>query len=57
MLIISPNGARLEHSIRFSFTATSNEAEYEALMLGLGICLASGAKNVIAHTDSQLIAG
>ena len=56
LLIISPNGARLEHAVRFKFMATNNEAKYEALLLGLGICLASGAKMVIAHTNSQLIA-
>ena len=37
--------------------ATNNEAEYEALLLGLGICLAAGSKKVIAHTYSQLIVG
>ena len=57
LLIISPNGARLEHAVRFNFSATNTEAEYKALLLGIGICLASGAKKVVAHTDSQLIAG
>ena len=57
LLIMSPNGARLEHAVRFNFMATNNEAEYEALLLGLGICLASGSKKVIAHTYSQLIVG
>ena len=56
LLIVSPDGARLKHSVRFSFSATNNEAEYEALLLGLGICLASGAKKVVAHMDSQMIA-
>ena len=34
-MLVSPKGIRLEHSLRLSFRASNNEAEYEALIAGL----------------------
>ena len=32
---MSPEGIKLEHSLRLGFWASNNEAEYEALIVGL----------------------
>ena len=41
--------------IRLDFPTTNNEAEYEALVAGLDLAKAAGAKNMIIHCDSQVI--
>ena len=35
IVLVSPKGIRLEHSLRLSCRASNNEAEYEALIVGL----------------------
>ena len=35
IVLVSPKGIRLEHSLRLSYMASNNEAEYEALIVGL----------------------
>ena len=40
--------------IRLDFPTTNNEAEYEALVAGLDLAKAAGAKNTIVHCDSQV---
>ena len=37
LVLTSPNGDKIEQSIRFGFRATNNEAEYEALITGLSL--------------------
>ena len=41
--------------IRLDFLTTNNEAEYEALVVGLDLAKAAGAENMIIHCDSQVI--
>ena len=41
--------------IRLDFPTTNNEAEYEALIVGLDLAKATGAKNMIVHYDSQVV--
>lgn len=36
-MLVSPKGVRLEHSLRQSFKASNNEAEFEALIAGLEV--------------------
>ena len=43
IVIITPEGIRLEHSFRLGFKASNNEAEYEALLAGLTAVLHLGA--------------
>ena len=45
----------MEIAVRFEFPISNNEAEYEALILGLNICHDAGAKILSAFSDSQLI--
>lgn len=46
----------LEQSFRLAFPESNNEAEYEALIAGLSLEKAIGAKNIDAFCDSQLVA-
>ena len=39
------------------FPATKNEAEYEALLIGLGLAKALEAKAFIVQANSQLVRG
>ncbi|XP_057529902.1 uncharacterized protein LOC130808441 [Amaranthus tricolor] len=57
LLIVSSAGVRMERAVRFEFAASNNEAEYEALLMGLKICYEAGAKKLAAFSDSQLIVG
>ena len=51
----SPEGDKFEYALRFKFQDSNNEAEYEALLAGLRMCKAAGAKKIEACSDSQLI--
>ena len=51
----SPEGDKFEYALRFKFQASNNEAEYEALLAGLRMCKAAGARKITACSDSQLI--
>ena len=57
VVLISPEGETLKNAVRLQFSATNNEAEYEALLTGLSLAKALGAKNLIVQADSQLIIG
>ena len=52
LLIVSSAGVRMERAVRFEFTASNNEAEYEALLMGLKICYEAGAKVLSTFSDS-----
>ena len=41
--------------IQLNFPTTNNEAEYEALVVGLDLAKATGAENVVVHCDSQVV--
>ena len=55
ILNIAPEGIRLENSFRLSFRASNNEAEYEALLVGLKAILGMRAWDVEIYSDSQLV--
>lgn len=57
LLLESPTGERLEQSIRLGFPASNNEAEYEAILSGLGLAITLNASKIKIHNDSQLIVG
>ena len=56
-MIVSSAGVRMKRAVRFEFVASNNEAEYEALLMGLKICHEAGAKTLSTFFDSQLIVG
>ena len=55
IVIITPEGIRLEHSFRLGFRASNNEAEYEALLAGLRAILDLGALEVEVFSNSRLV--
>lgn len=57
IVIISPEGITLEKSLRLSFLATNNEAEYEAFQAGLIAIQRLKGKLVKIYCDSRLIVG
>ncbi|KAL0406040.1 UNVERIFIED_CONTAM: hypothetical protein Slati_3917900 [Sesamum latifolium] len=50
-----PQGYRIQYALRFNFDASKNEAEYEALLAGMKLAQAAGARHVRAFSDSQLV--
>ena len=57
VVLQTPEGIKLERAVTFGFKASNNEAEYEALILGLQLAEVCGATNLIAHCDFQLVVG
>ena len=55
VVIKTPQGGMIQCMIRLDFPTTNNEAEYEALITGLDLARAAGAKNIIVHCDSQVV--
>ncbi|KAL0448348.1 UNVERIFIED_CONTAM: hypothetical protein Slati_1391200 [Sesamum latifolium] len=55
IVITSPQGKDLEFAIKFGFKASNNEAEYEALVIGMRMAHEAGATHLLAYSDSQLI--
>jgi ribonuclease HI len=54
--LISPEGLVLEQAVRLKFSASNNEAEYEAMLIGLRTARKLGAGNLQIFCDSQLVA-
>ena len=55
LLLQSPTGEHLEQAIRLGFPASSNEAEYEAILSGLDLALALSVPKLRVYSDSQLV--
>nr|GEV09585.1 reverse transcriptase domain-containing protein [Tanacetum cinerariifolium] len=56
LILTSPEGVEFTYVLRFQFTASNNEAEYEALVAGLRIEARMGVKKVQVSVDSKLVA-
>ena len=54
---MSPEKITIEKSLRLSFSATNNEAEYEALLMGIMMVQKMGGKAVKVFSDSKLVVG
>ena len=46
IILTIPEGIQLEHALRFGFKASNNEAEYEALLVGLQLAIVLGAEQI-----------
>ncbi|XP_061375349.1 uncharacterized protein LOC133317499, partial [Gastrolobium bilobum] len=55
VIVESPQGITVEHSIHFGFKASNNQAEYEAVIAGLAMAKDLGATNITLKSDSQLV--
>ena len=45
----------IKQSLKFEFKASNNQAEYEALIVGLQLAREMGANDLIVKSDSQLL--
>ena len=57
LILISPEGITIEKSLRLGFSATNNEAEYEALLHGMMMVQKMGGKTIEVFSDSRLVVG
>ena len=57
LVLISPEKLTIEKSLRLGFSATNNEAEYEALLEGVHMVQRTGGKAIKVFSDSRLIVG
>ena len=55
IVIITPEGIRVKHSLRLGFKASNNEAEYKVLLAGLRAVLNLAVQDVEVYLDSWLI--
>ena len=55
LVLVSPEKITIEKSLRMSFSTTNNEAEYEALLMGIMIVQKIGGKTVKVFLDSKLV--
>ena len=55
IIIITPEGIKLEHSFRLGFLASNNEVEYETLLARLRVVSDLGTKEVEVYSDSRLV--
>ena len=55
IVVITLEGIKLEHSFWLGFKTSNNEAEYEALLVGLRVVSDLGAKEVEIYSDSRLV--
>ena len=55
LVLISPKRIIIEKSLRLGFSATNNEAEYEALLVGMTIVQRMKGKAVKIFSNSRLV--
>ncbi|RVX09468.1 hypothetical protein CK203_015471 [Vitis vinifera] len=55
LLLQSPIGEHLEQAIQLGFSASNNEAEYEAILSGLDLALTLSVSKLQIYSDSQLV--
>ena len=57
LVLISPKRLIVEKSLRLGFSATNNEAKYEALLEGMSMVQRMGGKSATMFSDSRLVVG
>ena len=57
LVLISPKRIIIEKSLKLDFSATNNEAEYEALMIRMTMVQRMGEKSVKVFSVSRLVIG
>ena len=57
LVLISPEKVIVEKSLRLDFSATNNEAKYEALLMGIAMVQKMGGKSVKVFSESRLVFG
>ena len=57
LVLMSPENVVIEKPLRLDFSATNNEAEYEALLVGMTMVQRMGGKSIKLFSDSRLVVG
>ena len=57
IVLISPEKITIEKSLRLDFSATNNEAEYEALLMGMTMVQKMGGKAIKIFSNLRLVVG
>ena len=57
IVLVSPEQITIEKSLKLGFSATNNEAEYEALLEEMSMVHRMGGKTVKMFSDSRLVVG
>ena len=57
LVVMSLEKISIEKSLRLSFSAINNEAEYEALLVGMAMVQKIGGRAVEVFSDSRLVVG
>ena len=57
LVLVSPEKTIMEKSLRLGFSATNNEAEYEALLQGMAMVQKMGGKAIEMFLNSRLVVG
>ena len=57
LILMGLEGMIAKYALRFEFSATNNEAKYEALAMSLRIAKELGILNLKACSNSQLVVG
>ena len=57
LVLITPEGATTEKSLRLGFSTTNNEAKYEALMQGIAMVQKMGGEAVEMFSNLRLVVG
>ena len=57
LVVVSPERIIIEKSLRLGFSATNNEAKYEALLVGMAIILKMRGRTVEMFLDLRLVVG
>ena len=55
LILISPDRIDVEYILRFGFQASNNEAEYEAVIVGLNLAHSMEADQLELSSDFQLV--
>ena len=55
LILTSPDWINVEYALRFGFQASNNEAEYEAVIVGLNLAHSMEADQLEVSRDSQLV--
>ena len=55
IILTSPEGIDIEYALRFRFQASNNEAEYEAVIVGLNLAHSQEIDQLEVYSDSQLV--
>ena len=50
-------GEIVKQDMRLDFPTSNNETEYEAILVGIYLAQSISSKNLLIHSDSQMVVG